>query len=227
MSLIIHFPEQKICYFAIPKAGNTTVKRFLSPLITGEEPRDHTNIHRELDWNTINHRTYDSLDLTGYLTFTVVRNPWERIFSAYKDKVVRRLHAPLEKAGLSADASLLDFAEFCASRDDESLDVHLRPQSWFIKAEQRFLRKPTALPDHVIDINDMPRVATLVRSHVPDFEYDPIGKTNENKTVTKPIVDFLSSDPKLAAKQMRQFNSIVAKRYADDVALFGYRSPYR
>ncbi|CUH52140.1 sulfotransferase family 2 domain-containing protein [Shimia sp. R11_0] len=219
MTQIVHLKKQKVVYFAIPKSGNTSVKTFLAPFVTSEAKEAYRNIHQEVTWPYIKHQEFLKLNTSGYLTFTVVRNPWERVFSVYRDKISRRLHGPLEKAGLSKDTTLLEFVRFIDQHKDRDLDVHLREQSWFIYRDGKLL------PRHVFDISEMGKAQALFQAHVPEAQRK-IEKVNVNKVVSDNIGDFLSPDPLRAEVELREFNEIVAQRFSRDVRLFDYVTPY-
>lgn len=81
--------EHRFVYFAMPKTGSQTVRAALEPY--NDEivrPRNETSSQRPLyphmrpvDLAPLWRRDLPPLD--EYLTFTVVRNPWERLVSLY------------------------------------------------------------------------------------------------------------------------------------------------
>jgi len=123
------YDELGLNFWGIPKNGNTAVKLALLQKIGKIEKKQvHPNdigveYHKEhlipyIDPNTaINN---------GNLNFTVIRHPYERVLSLYKDFGLRR-----KQSSIQQHKELDDFISYIESTND-SQDIHLRSQSYFI-----------------------------------------------------------------------------------------------
>lgn len=105
--------ERGFIYFRIPKAANSTVVR---NLVKGDVKGPSKNAKRAFDRvDTLTRDEVASL-ASRFFLFTVVRNPYSRIASAYLDKVVRgkRSAKVLRKLGKHAgdDVSFLEFCHY-------------------------------------------------------------------------------------------------------------------
>lgn len=143
---LLYARRNRIAYIPIPKVACTSIK-FLLLKIEGHEyngaiDRGFHDFVREMLTSNLGRfdRALRSLD-HGY-TFTVVRNPWDRLVSAYIDKFVRAkeyedfaLEVILSIRG-SSDVSLgISFREYLNYISNQHLlqmNDHWRPQWWFV-----------------------------------------------------------------------------------------------
>jgi hypothetical protein len=132
-----------IAYVSTPKVASSSIKMMLYELDTGDKWCDlvdrggaRIGIHR---WR--GHAPNTPLpSLSGYFKFCVVRDPVQRLISAYRNRVVRQrqLHKvdPLvmSRLGLSPDPSLAEFVGQLASYQEASPDIlhHTSKQVRFI-----------------------------------------------------------------------------------------------
>ncbi len=69
--------------------------------------------------------------LSGRFVFSVVRNPYARLLSAYRDKAQNLRHGGHERFRLDrAPRSFADFVDMIVGREPHELDIHFRPQSY-------------------------------------------------------------------------------------------------
>lgn len=79
-------PELKIAYFALPKAASTSVKLALWHAVTGSPwSGTHEEIHAQYRIYPLKPDDMDGLD--DYFKFTVIRDPIDRLLSAYHNRV--------------------------------------------------------------------------------------------------------------------------------------------
>ena len=133
-------PDLSYVYVQVPKAASSTVKRQLWTL-TGRRIDDGSTmrLHREAGGHLLlpdltSRQIRTVLKGDGAFRFTFVRNPYDRLGSAYRDKVLNAagLHpegydhglalAGGEKPGFDA------FVRAVAATDDERCDVHWMSQ---------------------------------------------------------------------------------------------------
>jgi len=232
MSHIIHIPEADLVYFAIPKAANTSVKKFLLPLVAPGDRRKHANIHRQVEWQTLTKAEYLALRETG-LGFTVTRNPYSRLVSAYRNKICGpRLHAPLEPLGFSHNMGFEAFLDRVAKIPDEKMDIHLVSQTALLTRNGRLL------PHAVFDMEELSKVEGILKAWARARGQSLKGSIPvSNATGPLQSLDALadagatSRDPKPSAQDTSRrlaahLRAVVEERYRDDVRLFGYSFPY-
>lgn len=204
---IVVFPEWKLAYIGIPKAANTSIKRWLLPLI-GKPDEHYNNIHRDDVGFSYSDNEWLAEHKDEYFVFTVVRNPWARAYSTYKDKVVRKVvHGPLRKLGFTEGMSFRDFLVRCNDVGDDVADVHIRSQ-WSM-----VIRKGLCLTNLIIKTESLDSQIGSLKSFITTTtgcELAPFPW--ENRKTDGDYRGHYSGDMK----------DLVRKRYERDVAFFGY-----
>ena len=125
-SLLNAFISQKAVFVHIPKtAGISLVKSIYGENVERGGHRKITHLSKLMPGS-----------IKDYFTFTIVRNPWDRLYSAYKfmingginqhDKNAYKLH-------LSSINSFEDFVMNWLQEDNLKHIIHFYPQSWFLK----------------------------------------------------------------------------------------------
>lgn len=150
----IHFFENIHTRFtAIPKAGNSNWKESL--LIANNDIARHSTSRHELALNHKYTNRYklnrlkllvNSTIMLGAFTFSVVRNPWTRMVSGYKDKltdnghgnegfIASRLQIVSEARGIADETELMnqfptfeEFGKWLITHDGE-VNYHFKPQT--------------------------------------------------------------------------------------------------
>lgn len=120
--------ERGFIYFRIPKAANSTVVRSLiSSRATSREAKKvlpRASALRSNEVQNLSHR---------FFLFTVVRNPYSRLASAYLDKIVRGKRSDKVLSFLSnpqkSDVSFLEFCRYLAAGG-----VHEDPH-WYLQCD--------------------------------------------------------------------------------------------
>jgi hypothetical protein len=109
-------------------------------------------IHNENNANYIN---IDTALSNGNKNFTVVRNPYDRFISMYKD--TQRRHDHFFRKNKDAQIKTIDdLISFIEKIPDENREVHFRSQSSFIS------KKNKILPSFMFDINDVNGIETFL-----------------------------------------------------------------
>jgi Sulfotransferase family len=91
----VRYPTAILChrfkcmYYPVPKAATSTIKLLMAEMNhQAAEGDPHHDIIFESVWGK------EASQYDDYLSFTVVRNPWDRLLSCYTAKIVGRLRDP-------------------------------------------------------------------------------------------------------------------------------------
>ncbi|QDY68762.1 sulfotransferase family 2 domain-containing protein [Qingshengfaniella alkalisoli] len=199
--------QARALYVPVPKAANSSARRALAPSV-GIDGASVGDVHKDTrlpihKWSEIEPRLTED-----WFFFTIVRNPFTRILSAYRDKVLDRkvqLKA-LRAMGMTADDSFETFLKACARWPRKLLNDHFIPQADLLSKPLATGRltvlKSEDLPDGWSGICDR-----LETSGVP--RPDLIGHTNRAMSQR----DSGFSDAEIA---------LIQKLYADDFKYFSY-----
>jgi hypothetical protein len=113
--LLLVFPRLETCVLLTPKVGTTLLKRLLwEHFLRDECPEGSDWLHNTLDDAPFSARhtkpslVHQSLVAASYRRFILVRNPYARLLSGYRDKLVRR--SPTSRVYREQSALLRRFA---------------------------------------------------------------------------------------------------------------------
>lgn len=125
-ALLNAFIAQKAIFVHIPKtAGISLVKTIYGDNIERGGHRKFTHISKLMPGS-----------MNDFFTFTIVRNPWDRLYSAYKFMMNGGINQHDENAFKLHLSSINSFEEFVMnwlSEDNLKHIIHFYPQSWFLK----------------------------------------------------------------------------------------------
>lgn len=151
------FSRQRTVYVSVPKAACTSMKRWLLPLAQdGEtrEPSGYRGIHNRTSYPAPSLAELSSssrarvVNSGEFLVFTVVRNPYDRLFSAFVEKILiggghrgiefeRWLGRPIvDRLSHESFYSLFSaFVDFVVSgyRGGSALNPHWQPQTELLR----------------------------------------------------------------------------------------------
>lgn len=130
----LYLPAEKVFYNRIPKAANSTMVKLMLTLTELGEGDGHTNYKRILPSHVrMPLSEVQALASGTYTRITVVRNPYDRVLSAYKEKILRRRRQLSRFASAlgASDGQIPSFEAFCRFIDSGGLhrDAHWAPQS--------------------------------------------------------------------------------------------------
>ena len=141
-------PDGRHGYIQIPKAGCSTVKhRFLTSLgVLSTNQIGQKELHDDRSFWV----AYDSSDFFNHIRqfkfkiFSVVRNPYSRILSAFREKIELRKDSDkfISDLGFSTKKQITFnmFLQKLSKKKPADLDPHFRPQSYIIPPElSRFI----------------------------------------------------------------------------------------
>ena len=134
------FPEHKFGYIQIPKVASRSIRVAVTAYLAG------TAAHADVDGDLVTefeeryakHLKQEKIHTLAQenFIFAFVRNPYERVYSCYKNKIedVRTNGGKniFEKHGMSTDLSFEDFVRTIAAIPDQKSDRHFRSQAWFL-----------------------------------------------------------------------------------------------
>jgi Sulfotransferase family. len=216
-----------IAYVRVPKAANSSIKQALYHLVTRGAVTDPAfcdyvavpGLNQDRTWRrglgpdvTMVSCARLAADAPDALAFTVVRNPFARVVSAYYDKVVlrdRRMRS-LEAVGITRGMSFPAFVERLAEVGDDVIDIHLMSQARLLDAGGRPVPAIVGRVESLDDDWDRIRAAILARGGP---QLGALGHTLV-RTLDKrpPVAAFYDDVPRLA--------DLVLARYRADFDLF-------
>lgn len=204
-------------YIEIPKVACTSIKVAIAGLLEieldgpGGDP--HQSTLPTIEWHLDGHMLFP-----GLFSFTFVRNPWDRLVSCYRDKIMGEVDGFTDRTvrpgiadclaryeefegGMPFDA----FVAAVASIPDANADAHFRSQSTFVTngagevAVDYIGRYETLEADleHAQELAGMPRF-------------------------TLPHLQAVGESRSYAHYYDARTRDIVAERFATDIELFGY-----
>jgi chondroitin 4-sulfotransferase 11 len=214
----VRYPTGILChrfqfiFFPVPKAASSSIRKVIAEMEGLPSERDpHHGISFDLVWAKSLHAYSD------YRKFTVVRNPWDRLVSCFKDKVQERHNGRaevlegFERYNKILRTSLfyptMTFAEFVnviAKIPDAVADEHFRSQ-------YRMFCGPdgTPLVDRVLKFEDLQDELRHLFSELGARDYQVTHMNRSNTAEYKRLY----SDP---------LAEIVERRYRKDIKLLNY-----
>jgi hypothetical protein len=133
----ILFNHLPLIYGRVPKVANSSVKAALTRLLE-QPPEEGYRTTADALWRKGTHGETAMVDAaaalerrSSHFCFSFVRNPFDRLVSAYNNKLVEndRLSTAMQRMGLELQMPFRRFLEVVGATADADLDVHLLPQS--------------------------------------------------------------------------------------------------
>lgn len=201
MSTGIVVPELEACFVPTPKVANRSIKAAIATVV---RPGYRGDPHLA-GWK---YRPVSTLKHTGYYGFGFVRNPLDRLYSCYAQKIVlygrmKNLPTLFWRYGgtFHADMSFADFVEAVAGIPDRIADIHFRSQ-------RRFLyHRGAPTVDFIGRFENLEEDWEQIRRR-----FDLPELPHYNRSPHRSYMDAYT--PELAR--------MAARRYEKDIELFGY-----
>lgn len=135
--------KYKIVYFEIPKTGCSTIKKTLQYIESDGQAIKKEQIHNKVNSPLKGIFDFDSkiseniLSSDDWFKFVFIRNPYERVLSAYLDKIVTNQWEKKRRVGglgftFEDEISFLDFLEAISRQNPLDMDIHWRPQTYML-----------------------------------------------------------------------------------------------
>jgi hypothetical protein len=191
------FDESKTIFVHIPKAAGVSICKSLYGSLAG----GHTPISRY-------QYVFSKKDFCSYFKFTFVRNPWDRLFSAYTFLKKGGFNVKDEDWATKNLSSFNSFEEFVmgwVSPDNVRKYLHFIPQT-----DMLFLPGTSTMPIDFIG---------FFENIEDDFNY--IAATM-NKTVTLPYFNKTEREESYLHQYNEAMIAKVAEVYRSDIETFGY-----
>ncbi len=202
------FPEHKFGYIQIPKVASRSIRVAVTAFMAGHSPDEDfdSGLVSEFETRYAQHLSLAKIAMLceDNFIFAFVRNPYERIYSCYKNKIEDvRVHGGrniFEKHGIGLDVTFEEFVRRVAALPDSASDRHFRSQAWFLTW------KGVLLPSFVGKLEQMSEDWEELQKR---FGIAPPPQIN---------VSSAKSLPEMTDETRR----LIRERYADDFRLFGY-----
>ncbi|MEM6579935.1 MAG: sulfotransferase family protein [Pseudomonadota bacterium] len=236
--------QHKILYVPIAKCACTSIKSLMVELAEIQRPdvAEKLGVHMITDrFNTGAQLKDKPMELARqilaadeYLKFSVIRNPFERLVSAYLEKFVYNRHNPRnvlhtkpvlqiiqesEEVDLETGISFDEFATFILGQDPYTLDPHWRPQSLYLRGigqDRRIFR--------IEDLAELEQRLTERCGYAITLKHDNV---NKKADIVHPEITALSADKvqQIGGTQTESFShsahySAIRRYYSDDYELY-------
>ena len=217
----ILFNQLPLIYGRVPKVANTSIKAALHRLLQ-QTPEEGARSTTDAFWSKATHgetrliSPREARSLRGsHFSFSFVRNPFDRLVSAYNNKVLELedVTGPMHAMGLRHDMPFAEFLHRVVETPDDLLDVHLLPQASILcidgKLIPSFVGQMEQMQSHWESLQ-----RRLRRERLPDLGAIP--RKNVRRGDKRDDLRELFSDPGLVR--------LVVDRYGDDISTFYSRS---
>ncbi|QDY71184.1 sulfotransferase family 2 domain-containing protein [Qingshengfaniella alkalisoli] len=205
---VLVLEEARVIYVPIPKAANSSTKLALCPVL-GIDPTSVNEVQQDPRLPMRHFSTVAPQIGPDWFVFTVVRDPWTRALSAYRDKVVRKgvqLRA-LKAMGLEPEDDFETYLAALARWPRKLLNDHFIPQSDLLAPIM------AQTPVDIIRSEDLPIDWESVRQRIMAQRAPAPGQMGQ-LNVTGPA----QAVPEFTPRASR----LIRRLYADDFRLLGY-----
>ena len=213
----ILFNQLPLIYGRVPKVANTSIKAALHRLLQ-QAPEQGARSTTDAFWSKSTHGETrlispgEARSLRGsHFSFSFVRNPFDRLVSAYNNKVLELedVTGPMHAMGLRHDMPFAEFLHRVVETPDDQMDVHLLPQASILcidgKLIPSFVGQMEQMQSHWESLQ-----RRLNRERLPMLGTIP--SKNVRRGDQRDDLRELFSDPGLVR--------LVEDRYRDDISTF-------
>ena len=213
----IRFRDVPLLYGRVPKVANSSIKAALCRLLKSPQEKG-VRTTADSFWRTgTNGQTsmlsnHDACMCRGtHFSFSFVRNPFDRLVSAYNNKLIELEQIPgrMQAMGLEHSMPFGDFLSVVAATSDDDLDIHLLPQSSILCLNGQLI------PNFVGHLETMGQDWGLLQQLLRRERLPQLGKLpekNVRRNANDRDVPRYFEDPGLVR--------IVAERYGNDLECF-------
>jgi len=208
----------KLVYLSIPKAACTAIKLALakaSGIVLGRE-QDTEFIHLHPQWHLEKGKLTEAQN--GYHRFSFVRNPFDRLVSCYRQKIIFTPTPTVKNPfyqkyffALPPNSSFADFAQRISKIPDALADNHFKSQYALLYS------KGELQVDHVGKVEQLAHDWQPLAEHYPLDRALGVVNVSKNKPGSHSDYRLYYTEPLV---------QIVYARYRQDVEAFGYQAEY-
>lgn len=148
----------------------------------------------------------ESLDILDYFKYCFVRNPYSRLLSTYKNRVL--IHDNYKKFGITQKSSFKDFVYWACGLKDCEGDGHLLSQMAILKYKNKF----------------MPEFVGKMENLYEDWN-KILKKLGINSKNTMPHVKRTGAYEEVEKYYTKELIDLVTIRYKKDIEELGYEPP--
>lgn len=206
-----------LIYARVPKVANTSVKLALASLVDPSLEPNPDILTADSAWKQGSDgesKMVNAMDAqrrrSSHFIFSFVRNPYDRLVSAYNNKLIENDHlsSAMQKMGLKRLMPFDQFLEVVAATPNDELDIHLLPQSRILCIEGQ------VIPHFIGKIEAMPSHWQLLQQRMNQAGLPAVGnlpKANVRRKHLNDLPNYFNTSHRI---------KLVANRYSDDLALF-------
>lgn len=204
--VITEYEKLKTVYVSIPKVANTSIK---TALMKAEGLNIASNPHAA----DIDVKQLEPAEVTWVLrrrrfVFGFVRNPWDRLVSAWADKCGENSDIDLTRYGLAKGTPFERFIEVACDLDDKYGEIHFKSQA------NALLHNGCLIPSYIGRFETLDHHWEIVRAVIKSQSNIDVGRLAKLRSSDhRAYRDYYT--PRLAM--------MVERRYQTDVSLFGYK----
>jgi len=140
------WPQRKICFMHVNKVASNSLNHALPQILGKEtEKKKGAELPTDEDW----------------LIFAFVRDPWDRLLSAYTHNIIQgKVTGPQEARGFVAGMSLTDYVLKIMDTPDIECDKHYVPQAFRLGTDDgrlvpNWIGKMEKLPHDWVKLTDL------------------------------------------------------------------------
>lgn len=189
------FENNKFVYFPIPKVASTSLQ----------------NIFEEIDFKKEDTPKIKDFEkkYKNYYKFAFVRNPYDRVVSCYKDKILEtNAYTGLAlRQGFDIHMGFKEFVKEITKIPNIRADQHIKSQSFFLKDKNGDL-----IPDFVGKFENLERDYKKIMNNIGIKNPPKLLHKNKTQDKGKDYKDYYDEETR----------RLVQKRYKEDFELFGY-----
>lgn len=211
----ILFTNLPLMYGRVPKVANSSIKAALCRFLS-TPPEEGVRTTADSFWRDATHgetslitpRQARQLRQTHF-SFSFVRNPFDRLVSAYNNKLIENesLSEAMKGMGLKLKMPFVDFIDHVCAADDEIMDVHLLPQSTILCSKDRlvpkFIGRMENMEDHWLILQKrmrklgLPKLGMLPQKNVRRVSGSPLDEYFVSRRLIKRVAERYQRDLEL------------------------------
>ncbi len=199
----------KFAYIPIPKCATRSINYLLVEVLLPEQYENGQvsfTALKELGDRFAHHLKPQKIEniCRDIYSFSIVRHPVPRLYSAYKNKVLTGPGSAPEnifiKHGIERDISFEAFIEKVHSIPDKIIDRHLRSQTWYL------CNNGKVSPKKIVKLEQLEQEWPEIQKHTG---LPPPPMINRMEAEAPPVID-------------QKYMNMIRERYREDFQLLGY-----